>query len=871
MSRSRYRLGLALALLLLLALRLSLLRCGPFKADVLNFADEGNYVGQARSLIAGDTVADTALPWMRAPLPAFLLVGLAELRGQPVDLVVCDFEVAQIIIWAGILLLLSTLAAGLFDHRTALVAAFLIALLPETMLLAVLVLSDTLFCAGLLATVAALFAYRRHTLAWLVVAGLLAGLTALARSTMLPLLPVFVGWAALIHAPPQLPCPAQKQRGPANTYYSAITGRWALQVGSYRLRPVPAVALLICCFAVIAPWTLRNYRAFGGLILIDTTGAVVLFANNAEPGGRSPWLQVLNSSTNPVERQRFATRRAWAVIKAHPEGLIAKIARAIVKTWRPEHFAATRDYAAAVAQRPLLGSVLAQLNLLQTMVLLLIPVGLFCAPRAVAGAYGYRAAAVGLAIGCTLMVGMTHFEGRYRLPFLVVLLPYAAWCLAHPRQLLAALRMPAGWWALAVCGALALAAVPMLWPNQWDDARALALYGAGLMRANWGDTAGALADQRAAAALQPNLREARVAAAQLMAQRGDPRAAEEALRAVLSDVTTRIDDAPDAIVTLQQLLQQQGRSAEAAKLDARLSVPARRRAELLAWRQVGAPTAVIQLGRADLGKVQGFYTYESEGAKTFRWSRPEARLLLAGRGQHICLHLNANRPAMLAAPRVALTILSTRGAVAIGEVAPPRQGWAWVCRPLPIDRGDDPIELVIRTPRYNPEQYAGAADTRELGVAVAEARLVDGLLVVDPATGLRLDFSAAPQPPGALELIGMSGSRCGQPGAVVPFTLWWRATQAPPGGTFSFIHLLDASGAQAAMYNAPLAATTDRSAWSAGELVADNAGLALPPTLTPGRYRVVGGSFDPASGAALIRADMGLFTVEPVATGTPCD
>src|SRR5689334_602727 len=124
MSRSRYRLGLALALILLVALRLSLLRCGPFKADVLNFADEGNYVGQARSLLAGDTVADTALPWMRAPLPAFLLAGLAELRGLPVDLVVCDFEVVQIAIWAGILLLLSTLAARLFDRRTALVAAF---------------------------------------------------------------------------------------------------------------------------------------------------------------------------------------------------------------------------------------------------------------------------------------------------------------------------------------------------------------------------------------------------------------------------------------------------------------------------------------------------------------------------------------------------------------------------------------------------------------------------------------------------------------------------------------------------------------------------------------------------------------------------
>src|SRR5262245_2438351 len=105
MSRSHYRLGLALALTLLLVLRLSLLRCGPFKADVPNFNDEGNYVGQARSLIAGDTIADMALPWMRAPLPALLLVALARLRGQPPDLVVCDFQVVQIGLWAAMLLL----------------------------------------------------------------------------------------------------------------------------------------------------------------------------------------------------------------------------------------------------------------------------------------------------------------------------------------------------------------------------------------------------------------------------------------------------------------------------------------------------------------------------------------------------------------------------------------------------------------------------------------------------------------------------------------------------------------------------------------------------------------------------------------------
>src|SRR5262249_17310076 len=148
--------------------------------------------------------------------------------------------------------------------------------------------------------------------------------------------------------------------------------------------------------------------------------------------------------------------------------------------------------------------------------------------------------------------------------------------------------------------------------------------------------------------------------------------------------------------------------------------------------------------------------------------------------------------------------------------------------------------------------------------------LVDGPLALDPATGLRLDYPAVPQSAGTLRLIGMSGSRCGRPGAIVPLTLWWQATQAPPQGTFSFIHLLAASGDHIATYNAPLGPPADALVWNAGELVADSAGLALPPTLPPGQYRLVAGAFDPAGGAVLARADVGALTVGPPATSSPC-
>ena len=141
-SNQRYLLGLLLAITLLIALRLPLLRCGAFGADVPNFNDESNYVFLASSLLRGDNYADTAWPWTRAPGTALLLIALGWLRGLPPELVVCDFQIVQVAIWVGLLLIIAHIATTLFDRRTALIAAFLIALLPEVMLLSVLIWSN---------------------------------------------------------------------------------------------------------------------------------------------------------------------------------------------------------------------------------------------------------------------------------------------------------------------------------------------------------------------------------------------------------------------------------------------------------------------------------------------------------------------------------------------------------------------------------------------------------------------------------------------------------------------------------------------------------------------------------------------------------
>ena len=113
----------------------------------------------------------------------------------------------------------------------------------------------------------------------------------------------------------------------------------------------------------------------------------------------------------------------------------------------------------------------------------------------------------------------------------------------------------------------------------------------------------------------------------------------------------------------------------------------------------------------------------------------------------------------------------------------------------------------------------------------------------------------------ALQIV-ISGMAQGRPGANVPITLWWRAAQPPPSGIFTFLHLLNATGQKVAEYNAPLAGDQRPRPWVAAEPLLDQAALLLPADLAPGRYQLIGGAFDPASGARLAQANLGTLVVE---------
>jgi hypothetical protein len=227
--------------------------------------------------------------------------------------------------------------------------------------------------------------------------------------------------------------------------------------------------------------------------------------------------------------------------------------------------------------------------------------------------------------------------------------------------------------------------------------------------------------------------------------------------------------------------------------------------------------------------------------------------------------MSAARPPDVAAPVVHLSAKADGGGPAnLGQLHPPRSGWAWLCAALPGQLRlphNSPIEINLQTTSYNPFTR-GQRDARDLGLALQRVALRAGPLSLDPASGILLDQVASGAEPAAeLQLIGMNGAAEGQPGTNVPITLWWRGAQPPPAGVFTFLHLLDDEGQTVAVYSAPLAGDHRPASWVASEPLLDPAAIPLPATLAPGRYHLVGGAFDPASGARLAQADLGELVV----------
>jgi 4-amino-4-deoxy-L-arabinose transferase-like glycosyltransferase len=247
--------------------------------------DEREYLALAGSIASGaGFVYDEALEtgtaqrFGRAPGYPLFLAMLDAGRPMPASSP-ARVKIAQSAVGAAIVWLIGLLAFSAAGPASGVGAAVVAALYPPLVWTPSYVLSETLFSAVALASALVLqLAVNRAEAArssreggaLALLAGGLIGLAALIRPAMLLFLPLALAWLLI------------------------------------RKRSVLAIALIAAAAAVIAPWTLRNIRAHGRVVLIASEGGVTFWTGN-HPLARGEG----DLAGNPeLKRAELAFRRA---------------------------------------------------------------------------------------------------------------------------------------------------------------------------------------------------------------------------------------------------------------------------------------------------------------------------------------------------------------------------------------------------------------------------------------------------------------------------------------------------------------------------------------------------------------------------------
>ena len=276
--------GLGLALALGLALRLALWGHLPRTGWI---SDEGEYFSAASWLAAGRNFGwYLGYLWTRAPLYPLFVAAHLRLFGETPTPVFASQMVLSLLNVVLVYALARCLVPA--NRQAATLAAVLMALYFPFAVYPQALLSETLFIALLLGAFLAL-AYavaiddrrpltarllagkRGGQVRWLVLAGGLMGLATLTRSITLAFLPVVALWLLAQIFP---------HRG-SEGIESAKFSKTSVFSVSLWFNPI---VFLLAATLVIAPWTWYNSRLYGGLVVIDTSGAFNLML-----GGRTAY------------------------------------------------------------------------------------------------------------------------------------------------------------------------------------------------------------------------------------------------------------------------------------------------------------------------------------------------------------------------------------------------------------------------------------------------------------------------------------------------------------------------------------------------------------------------------------------------------
>jgi 4-amino-4-deoxy-L-arabinose transferase-like glycosyltransferase len=336
---------------------------------------------------------------------------------------------AQLLVGSLLVPAVGLLGARAFSPRVGLVAAGIVAFYPEVVWFSVHFWSETLFMVflwwGMERLLAADAQGATHTA---VVAGLLWGLAALTRETVLYFLPLAAGYLMF-----RSPLPGGRKR---------------------------ALAFLLAAIVSIAPWTYRNWLAFHAFVPVSTAGGLNLFQGNARLS-RQEVYDLYEAVNGRIEQYRFARQKGIeAILERQPLWILEKLRDEMPRFWEADSLALIHIKRGAYGEVPPAAAAAAALVVL--LPYLAVVAGLVAGLARMSPRRPVLLLVVFLVFYNGLHVA-THGFARYRLPVMpvVFLFAAAAWC-ARREGPLAGRRRTA---ALVLAALFALILVPSIRTN----------------------------------------------------------------------------------------------------------------------------------------------------------------------------------------------------------------------------------------------------------------------------------------------------------------------------------------------------------------------------------------------------------------------
>jgi 4-amino-4-deoxy-L-arabinose transferase-like glycosyltransferase len=651
-------------------------------------ADDGDYYVRALQLAVTGEYRDNS--WLIRP-PGHIFFFAAMIRiglwlGDPA-IGIALIRAVQISLSLALIPIGYDLARRLFDQRTGLIFAAVLALWMPMVELPVLILSEPLFFFMLAVHVWLLVRWRdsRHP-GWLAGAGVTLAIAALARSPGL---------------------------------YGAIFAILFIGVSAWTVHHrrhwqpivVALLAFLLPFVLTIAPWTLRNYLLYRDFIVIDTLGPVNLWIamSDAVHEGRGEGeAKGILQAIPQEDRQRFVSAELRRILQTEPWRFTRNLWPHFQHIWKAQ-FIEDFFVKASFFTRPLrevwlhgLISDLAWLSLILAAPFTLFGRGQDWAVRLLAlGWIGYTC----------LMVMLIHVEPRYLLPIWFWLTLYGAATLARlgqHRWRLDRRQLP----ALIVSLGLAFLIFsyrnyPQIIQNGISREQAYAAAMAALQRGD--DEAVEQAFRRMLTA-DPDFADGQAEFARWLLAEGRY---DEAWQVIGSYPTHRGDLVRGALARAQGDL-------EAAKVLLRdVEERAGEDAQRLAVRWLSpAPTTALTLGDdLDLGYLYGFSFGERTGDTTFRWLQGEGAVRLPLPTPLIGNEILTLRLAVPQPTNLTVTIGDRRYEV---NVAP--GGWRVYHLPVPAQmQGAREVIILLSAPTFLPyERFPGSTDARPLSVMVQQ-------------------------------------------------------------------------------------------------------------------------------------------------------